>query len=144
MDQLLFPLLLALAAAFLFMSFRNQKKRAAAMTEMQNQAVSGARVQLHAGLFGTIVGDSEGPTVDVEIAPGVVTTWNRLAIREVVSDDAETFDDLENSEFNELEDTDFDDLDVADPDESGDLDDPKTRTDRADESAKDDPATDDK
>lgn len=84
MDGLFLPLILALAVAFLFISFRNQKKRTAAMAELKAQAVPGARIQLTSGLFGTLHSDDGGDTVDVEIAPGVITTWNRLAIREVV------------------------------------------------------------
>lgn len=86
MDGLFLPLILALAVAFLFISFRNQKKRTAAMAELKAQAVPGARVQLSCGLFGTLHSDDGGDTVDVEIAPGVITTWNRLAIREVVAE----------------------------------------------------------
>jgi len=105
--DLFFPLMLALLAIFMFFSFRNQKKRAAAMAEMQSEAVDGARVQLHAGIFGTVVGDPEGETVDVEIAPGVVTTWNKLAIREVVKDTA--VEDDETTDLDDDHDEDFPD-----------------------------------
>ena len=38
-------------------------------------------------------------TVDLEIAPGVVTTWMKLAIRDrILPDDDEAADDLEESE----------------------------------------------
>ncbi|WP_344783394.1 preprotein translocase subunit YajC [Gordonia caeni] len=98
MDGLFLPLILALAVAFLFISFRNQKKRTAAMAELKAQAVPGARVQLSCGLFGTLHSDDGGDTVDVEIAPGVITTWNRLAIREVVAEQpAPGLDDLDDS-----------------------------------------------
>lgn len=86
MDNLFLPLMLAMAVAFLFLSFRNQKKRTAAMEQLKAQAVPGARIQLSSGLFGTVRSDDGGETVDVEIAPGVITTWNRLAIREVVAE----------------------------------------------------------
>ncbi|MFZ2512625.1 MAG: preprotein translocase subunit YajC [Gordonia sp. (in: high G+C Gram-positive bacteria)] len=86
--DLFIPLMLAFAVAMLFISFRNQKKRTKAMNDVRAQAVPGARVQLTCGLHGTIFSDDGGENVDVEIAPGVVTTWNRLAIREVVADDA--------------------------------------------------------
>ncbi|NMO05064.1 preprotein translocase subunit YajC [Gordonia sp. TBRC 11910] len=82
-SQLLFPLLLVLLAGFMYMSIRKQKKRMAEVQEMQSAASTGARVQLTSGLYGTII-DSNKDAVDVEIAPGVVTRWNKLAIREVV------------------------------------------------------------
>ncbi len=87
MDNLFLPLMLALLVAFLFLSFRNQKKRTAAMAELRAQAVPGARVQLTSGLYGTVRADDGGDDVEIEIAPGVITTWNRLAIREVVADE---------------------------------------------------------
>lgn len=82
-SQLLFPLLLVLLAGFMYMSIRKQKKRMAEVQEMQNSASTGARVQLTSGLYGTVI-DSNNDCIDVEIAPGLVTRWNKLAIREVV------------------------------------------------------------
>lgn len=86
-SNLLIPLMLAAMAVFMFMSIRNQKKRAAAASEMQSSVVPGSRVQLHSGLFGTVVDPSGEEFVTIEIAPGVVTEWNRLAIREVITAD---------------------------------------------------------
>lgn len=80
----LFPILLVLLGGFMYMSIRKQKKRMAEVQEMQSSATTGARVQLTSGLYGTVI-DSNGDCVDVEIAPGVVTRWNKLAIREVVA-----------------------------------------------------------
>ncbi|GAA4740077.1 preprotein translocase subunit YajC [Gordonia alkaliphila] len=88
MDGLFLPLMLALLVVFLFISFRNQKKRTQAMNELKAQAVPGARIQLSCGLFGTVHSDDGGESVEVEIAPGVITTWNRLAIRDVIADEA--------------------------------------------------------
>ncbi|GAC57359.1 putative preprotein translocase subunit YajC [Gordonia hirsuta DSM 44140 = NBRC 16056] len=88
--DLFLPLLLAFAVAMLFMSFRNQKKRTQAMNDIKAQAVPGARIQLSSGLFGTVHSDDGGENIEVEIAPGVITTWNRLAIREVVTDHTDT------------------------------------------------------
>ncbi len=84
--DLFIPLMLAFAVAMLFVSFRNNKKRTQAMNDIRAQAVPGARVQLTCGLNGTIHSDDGGESIDIEIAPGVVTTWNRLAIREVVAE----------------------------------------------------------
>ncbi|WP_238419305.1 preprotein translocase subunit YajC [Gordonia sp. 'Campus'] len=87
MDALLFPLLLALLAGFMFLSMRKQKKRVAEMQEMQNSVSTGTRVQLTSGLFGTVIDASSPDVVDVEIATGVVTRWNRLAVMRVVPTD---------------------------------------------------------
>ncbi|MGB3696499.1 MAG: preprotein translocase subunit YajC [Gordonia sp. (in: high G+C Gram-positive bacteria)] len=100
MESLILPLMLALMAGFMFFSIRNQKKRAAAQSEMQNSLTAGARVQLHSGLFATVVDADQGDVVTLEVAPGVVTEWNRLAIREVVAPDtgdAEEFTSLDES-----------------------------------------------
>lgn len=86
MDSLFLPLMLALLVVFLFISFRNQKKRTKAMEELKAQAVPGARIQLSSGLFGTVHSDDGGESIEVEIAPGVITTWNRLAIRDVIAE----------------------------------------------------------
>ena len=51
---------------------------------MQSAVTTGARVQLTSGLFGTIIDGSNKDFVDVEIATGIVTRWNRLAIMRVV------------------------------------------------------------
>ncbi|WP_132993495.1 preprotein translocase subunit YajC [Gordonia zhaorongruii] len=87
-SSLIIPLMLAAMAVFMFLSIRNQKKRANAAAQMQQSVVSGSRVQLHSGLFGTVVDASDDEVVTIEVAPGVVTEWNRLAIRETISADA--------------------------------------------------------
>ncbi|MCH5643560.1 MULTISPECIES: preprotein translocase subunit YajC [unclassified Gordonia (in: high G+C Gram-positive bacteria)] len=87
MESLLFPLLLAMLAVFMFMTMRKQKKRMSEMQEMQSAVATGTRVQLTSGLFGTVIDATSSDTVDVEIATGVVTRWNRLAIMRVVPTD---------------------------------------------------------
>lgn len=87
MDALLFPLLLALLAGFMFLSMRKQKKRAAEMQDMQASVSTGTRIQLTSGLFGTVIDAASSDYVDVEIATGVVTRWNRLAIMRVIPTD---------------------------------------------------------
>ncbi len=93
MDTLLFPLLLALLAGFMFLSIRKQKKRMADMQEMQNSVATGARVQTTAGLFATVIDASSSDFVDLEIATGVIARFNKLAIVRVVptEDAAETY-----------------------------------------------------
>ncbi|AZG44244.1 preprotein translocase subunit YajC [Gordonia insulae] len=93
MESLFFPLLLALLAGFMFLSIRKQKKRVTEMQNMQNSVATGARVQLTSGMFATVVDDSAADFLDLEIATGVVTRFNRLAVVRVVptEDAAETY-----------------------------------------------------
>ncbi|MFD9889809.1 preprotein translocase subunit YajC [Amycolatopsis sp. NPDC059027] len=85
MNQLLLPLLLMLVVAVpLIMGTRKQKKQAAAQKELQDSLGPGDRVMTTSGLYGTVADASGDTTIDIEIAPGVVTTWLRLAVREKV------------------------------------------------------------
>ncbi|MET9002226.1 preprotein translocase subunit YajC [Amycolatopsis sp. NPDC004169] len=94
MQQLLLPLLLVLVLAVpLVMSTRKQKKQQAAQQELQNSIAPGDRVMTTSGLYGTVADASGDTTIDIEIAPGVVTTWLRLAVREKVEPVVETEED---------------------------------------------------
>ncbi|QRY64000.1 preprotein translocase subunit YajC [Gordonia sp. PDNC005] len=123
-SNLIIPLMLAAMAVFMFMSIRNQKKRAAAASEMQSSVVPGSRVQLHSGLFGTVVDPSGEEFVTIEIAPGVVTEWNRLAIREVITADEDGADAADSDDEDPIEVPDspaaLDKLTKKTDDESGD------------------------
>lgn len=93
--ELFFPLMLVLLIGVFFMSSRANKKRQKAMAEMQEALTPGVRVQLTSGLFGTVVAVTEADTVEIEVAPGVVTTWARLAVHRVITEDGEVFTDDE-------------------------------------------------
>ncbi|MEV7098482.1 preprotein translocase subunit YajC [Amycolatopsis sp. NPDC051045] len=94
MQQLLLPLLLVLVLAVpLVMSTRKQKKQQAAQQELQSSLAPGDRVMTTSGLYGTVADTSGDNTIDIEIAPGVVTTWLRLAVREKVEPVVETEED---------------------------------------------------
>ncbi|WP_191984445.1 preprotein translocase subunit YajC [Amycolatopsis eburnea] len=100
MQQLLLPLLLVLVLAVpLVMSTRKQKKQQAAQQELQSSLAPGDRVMTTSGLYGTVADATGDTTIDIEIAPGVVTTWLRLAVREkvepVVETDEDSADDAE-------------------------------------------------
>jgi preprotein translocase subunit YajC len=95
MEQLLLPLLLmAVVAIPLVMGTRKQKRAARQQQELQGSLSEGDRVMTTSGLYGTVADTSGDTTIDIEIAPGVVTTWLRQAIREkvepVVEDEATT------------------------------------------------------
>ncbi|WP_158889811.1 preprotein translocase subunit YajC [Amycolatopsis anabasis] len=86
MNQLLLPLLLMLVVAIpLVMGTRKQKKMAQQQQELQNSLSEGDRVMTTSGLYGTVADTSDDTTIDIEIAPGVVTTWLRQAVREKVN-----------------------------------------------------------
>ena len=94
MQSLLLPLLLVLVLAVpLIMSSRKQKKQQAAQQDLQNSLAPGDRVMTTSGLYGTVADTSGDNTIDIEIAPGVVTTWLRLAVREKVEPVVETDED---------------------------------------------------
>ncbi|GAB11087.1 protein-export membrane protein YajC [Gordonia araii NBRC 100433] len=75
--------MLVLMGVMLFMGTRKQKRQMVEMEEMRASITTGSRVQLLSGLFGTVI-DANSEFIDLEIAPGVVTRWNKLAVRGVV------------------------------------------------------------
>lgn len=94
MDPLLLPLLLIAALALpLILGSRRQKRAMAEAQRLQDSLTVGDRVMTTSGLQATVVSTSDERTVDLEIAPGVRTTWLRLAIREKLPDDAPADDD---------------------------------------------------
>jgi preprotein translocase subunit YajC len=82
MDPLvLFLPLLVVFAAFVFFTSRRQKRAMQATIDLHGSLRIGDRVHTTSGLQATIT-DITDDTVDLEIAPGVVTTWMKLAIRD--------------------------------------------------------------
>jgi preprotein translocase subunit YajC len=88
MNSLFLPLLLIVALGLpLILNSRRQKRAMADAHRLQNSLTNGDRVVTTSGLHGTVVGTAEETTLDLEIAPGVRTTWLRAAIREKLTDD---------------------------------------------------------
>ena len=81
----LFPLLILALLVPMFLGIRRQKKEAAKVTVLQDSLSVGDRILTTAGLHGTVVA-LDDDTIDLEIAPGVVTTWSRLVVREQIVD----------------------------------------------------------
>ena len=94
MDLVVFLPLLIILGAFMFFASRRQKKAMQATINLHNSLQIGDRVHTTSGLQGTISGVTDD-TVDLEIAPGVVTTWMKLAVRDKITDDFEDDDDTE-------------------------------------------------
>ncbi|MGH3671275.1 MAG: preprotein translocase subunit YajC [Pseudonocardiaceae bacterium] len=87
MDPLFLPLLIIAALALpLIMNFRRQKRAMAEAQALQNSLADGDRVVTTSGLYGTVVGSTDETTIDLEIAPGLRTTWLRAAIRERITE----------------------------------------------------------
>ncbi|MGA8548116.1 MAG: preprotein translocase subunit YajC [Mycobacterium sp.] len=93
MNQLVvfLPLLIVLGA-FMFFASRRQKRAMQATIDLHESLRVGDRVHTTSGLQGTIRHITDD-NVDLEISPGVVTTWMKLAVRdriepEILDDDA--------------------------------------------------------
>lgn len=86
MDPSLLLLLFVIALAVpLFLGSRRQRRAMRQAQEMQNSLVEGDRVMTTSGMHATVVGLGED-TLELEISPGVTTTWVRQAIREKLTD----------------------------------------------------------
>ncbi|HTM84975.1 MAG TPA: preprotein translocase subunit YajC [Mycobacterium sp.] len=73
------PLLIVMGA-FMFFASRRQKRAMQATIDLHESLEIGDRIQTTSGLEATITGITDD-TVDLEISPGVVTTWMKLAVR---------------------------------------------------------------
>ena len=86
----LLPLLIILGA-FMFFASRRQKKAMQATIDLHNSLKVGDRVHTTSGLQAEIKAINDDD-VQLEIAPGIVTTWMKLAVRDRIVEDDE-FDD---------------------------------------------------
>jgi preprotein translocase subunit YajC len=87
------PLIIGLGVV-MFLSSRRQKKAMQATVDLHESLAIGDRVHTTSGLEGTIT-DISQDSVDLEIAPGVITTWMKLAVRDRVPLDDDDDDDEE-------------------------------------------------
>jgi preprotein translocase subunit YajC len=81
------PILLLAFLAMMFLTSRKQKRQVAETQLMQSNLTEGDVVTTTSGLRATVVDASYEETIDLEIAPGVVTTWLRGAVRDTVNED---------------------------------------------------------
>ncbi|HEY2087728.1 MAG TPA: preprotein translocase subunit YajC [Mycobacterium sp.] len=75
--------MLAILGVFMFFASRRQKRSMQATIDLHESLRIGDQVQTTSGLHATIKRITDD-TVDLEIAPGVVTTWVKLAIRDKI------------------------------------------------------------
>ena len=97
---LFLPLIIVLGA-FMYFTSRRQRKAMQATIDLHESLKVGDRVHTTSGLQGTIAGISDD-NVELEIAPGVITTWMKLAVRDRIVEDIDDDDDVE-----AIEDTDY-------------------------------------
>ncbi len=83
MDLLSLLPLIIIMGAFMFFASRRQRKAMQATIDLHESLRVGDRVHTTSGLQATIAGITDDH-VDLEIAPGVVTRWMKLAIRDRV------------------------------------------------------------
>jgi preprotein translocase subunit YajC len=102
------PFVLMLGGLVYFQS-RGRRRAMQATIDLHESLRPGDRVHTTSGMEATVTAIADD-TVDLEIAPGVVTTWMKLAIRDKILPDDDLDDDL-----------DEDDLDDEDLEESGQL-----------------------
>lgn len=81
MELLSFLPLIVIMGAFLYFASRRQRKAMQATIDLHESLRVGDRVHTTSGLEATITAIDED-SVDLEIAPGVVTRWMKLAIRD--------------------------------------------------------------
>jgi preprotein translocase subunit YajC len=98
MDLVVFLPLLVILGAFMFFASRRQKKAMQATIDLHNSLKVGDRVHTTSGLLGTITGITDD-NVDLEIAPGVVTTWMMLGVRDVIVDFDDDDDDTDGTDL---------------------------------------------
>ncbi len=87
---ILFLPFLLIMGGFMYLASRRQKRAMQATIDLHESLRPGDRVHTTSGLQATVV-EITDDTVDLEIAPGVVTTWMKLAIRDriLLDDDDE-------------------------------------------------------
>jgi len=94
---ILFLPFLLIMGGFMYFASRRQKRAMQATIDLHESLSPGDRVNTTSGLQATVIEITED-TVDLEIAPGVVTTWMKLAIRDrILPDDDEDLVDEDDS-----------------------------------------------
>ena len=84
MSSLALPILMfAALGVMMWFSMRKQRRQVSEAKKLQDSVTPGARVMTTSGLHGTVSAVADD-TIELEIAPGVRTTWVRAAVREVI------------------------------------------------------------
>ena len=92
MELVSFLPLIIIMGAFMFFASRRQRKAMQATIDLHESLRVGDRVHTTSGLQATITGIADD-TVDLEIAPGVVTRWMKLAVRDRIEPEMPEIDE---------------------------------------------------
>jgi len=116
--EYLFPVLILLLFIPIFLSGRRQRRQMAEMQQLQSSLTPGDEVMTTSGLRATVVDTTADDTVDLEIAPGITTTWMRAAVREKANPDGHSDEDsdVEDDEVDSEYDTEESVVDESAPD----------------------------
>ncbi len=109
----LFLPFLLIMGGFMYFASRKQRRAMQATIDLHDSLRPGDRVHTTSGLQATITAITDD-TVDLEIAPGVVTTWMKLAIRDKILPDLD--EDMAEDQDDELDDSELDESDLDDAD----------------------------
>jgi preprotein translocase subunit YajC len=92
----LLPMLLLFGLLGLMMYFMSRRQRRAVQQQqaLQSSLTVGDKVMTTSGLYGIVTSTADDATIDIEIAPGVETTWLRAAVREKVGPDVDVEEEL--------------------------------------------------
>ncbi|NMO93772.1 preprotein translocase subunit YajC [Actinomycetospora sp. TBRC 11914] len=101
--DLLFPLLIVFMIGMIFFSNRQRKKQQQQQQSLQDSIAVGDVVVMTCGVSGTVVDTDDEKTIDLEIAPEVITTWLRAAVREKLSTDLDTVHGGDHLEHHDLD-----------------------------------------
>ena len=107
----LFLPFLLIMGGFMYFSSRKQRRAMQATIDLHDSLRPGDRVHTTSGMEATVA-EIADDTVDLEIAPGVVTTWMKLAIRDRILPDID--EDADEDADDELDEADVD----VDPDDA--------------------------
>jgi preprotein translocase subunit YajC len=92
MDLVIFLPLIIIMGLFMFFASRRQKKAMQATIDLHDSLQVGDRIHTTSGMEGTIAGINDD-SIELEIAPGVITTWMKLAVRDKIGPDIDEDDD---------------------------------------------------
>jgi preprotein translocase subunit YajC len=90
---IMLPLLIAFGALIFFNS-RRQKKAMQKTINLHDSLVIGDQVHTTSGLKASITGITDD-YFELEIAPGVITTWMKLAIRDRIEPETDEDDEID-------------------------------------------------
>ena len=92
MDLVIFLPLIIIMGLFMFFASRRQKKAMQATINLHDSLQVGDRIHTTSGMEATIAGINDD-SIELEIAPGVITTWMKLAVRDKIGPDTDEDDD---------------------------------------------------